>query len=62
MLLGITPILKDCRFLIYLASGGMGTAALALFYWWIDIKRFIKVLFEDFFLVGTNSIFIYLVC
>ena len=43
-----------------MASGGWAILALALFYWWIDIKGNHKKWLRIFSVVGTNSIFIYL--
>ena len=58
----ITPIIKRIAtptFVIF--SGGWTLLALALSYWWIDIKKWKKgSLF--FAVVGMNSLFIYLFC
>lgn len=55
----ITPIIKRIATSSFvLASGGWCLLALALFYWWIDIKGHRKVKF--FIIVGMNSLFIYL--
>jgi len=56
----ITPIIKRIATSSFvLASGGWCLLALALFYWWIDIKQHRKHL-EFFTVVGMNSLFIYL--
>ncbi len=56
----ITPIIKRIATSSFvLASGGWCLLALALFYWWIDLKnhkRYVKF----FIVVGMNSLFIYL--
>ncbi len=56
----ITPIIKRIATSSFvLASGGWCLLALALFYWWIDLKnhkRYVKL----FIVVGMNSLFIYL--
>lgn len=60
-LLGITPIIKRIATTSFtLASGGWALLALALFYWWIDIKDHKNKWLKIFSVVGTNSIFIYL--
>ena len=60
-LLGITPIIKRIATSSFtLASGGWAILTLALFYWWIDIKGNSKKWLMVFAVVGTNSIFIYL--
>lgn len=57
----ITPIVKRIATTSFtLASGGWTILALALFYWWIDIKGNRKNWLRIFSVVGTNSIFIYL--
>jgi predicted acyltransferase len=56
----ITPIIKRIATSSFtLASGGWCLLALALFYWWIDIKNH-KQSLNFFIIVGTNSLFIYL--
>ncbi len=56
----ITPIIKRIATSSFtLASGGWCLLALALFYWWIDIKDHKKRL-NFFVIVGMNSLFIYL--
>ena len=56
----ITPIIKRIATSSFtLASGGWCLLALALFYWWIDIKEHKKHL-NFFVIVGMNSLFIYL--
>jgi predicted acyltransferase len=58
--LTITPIIKRIATSSFtLASGGWCLLALALFYWWIDIKNH-KQRLDFFIVVGTNSLFIYL--
>jgi predicted acyltransferase len=58
--ISITPIIKRIATTSFtLASGGWCLAALALFYWWIDIRQHNQSL-EFFTIVGINSIFIYL--
>lgn len=58
--LHITPIIKKIATTSFtLASLGWCLLALALCYWWIDIKDHRKYLFF-FTVVGMNSIFIYL--
>jgi predicted acyltransferase len=55
----ITPIIKRIATSSFtLASGGWCLIALAICYWWIDIKGHKKIFF--FIVVGMNSIFIYL--
>ncbi|MFM9910660.1 MAG: acyltransferase family protein [Chitinophagaceae bacterium] len=57
---GITPIIKRIATSSFtLASLGWCLGALALFYWWIDIKKH-RTHLEFFTIVGMNSIFIYL--
>ncbi|MEY4929326.1 MAG: hypothetical protein RI909_50 [Bacteroidota bacterium] len=56
----ITPIIKRIATSSFtLASGGWCLLALALFYWWIDIKDHKRHL-NFFVIVGMNSLFIYL--
>jgi predicted acyltransferase len=56
----ITPIIKRIATSSFvLASGGWCLLALALFYWWIDIKGHRNNL-QFFTIVGMNSLFIYL--
>jgi predicted acyltransferase len=56
----ITPIIKRIATSAFtLASLGYCLLALALIYWWIDIKNHKKHL-AFFLIVGTNSLFIYL--
>ncbi|MBL0741245.1 acyltransferase family protein [Chryseolinea lacunae] len=56
----ITPIIKRIATSSFvLASGGWCLLALALFYWWIDIKKHRNNL-QFFTVVGMNSLFIYL--
>jgi len=56
----ITPIIKRIATSSFvLASGGWCLLALALFYWWIDIKGHRNHL-QFFTVVGMNSLFIYL--
>ncbi len=58
---GVTPIVKRIATTSFtLASGGWTILALALFYWWIDIRDNHKKWLRIFSVVGTNSIFIYL--
>jgi len=60
-LLGITPIIKRIATSAFtLASGGFALIALALSYWYIDVKDHQKKWMRVFSVVGTNSIFIYL--
>lgn len=60
-LAGITPIIKRIATTSFtLASGGWAILVLALFYWWIDIKGNHRKWLRIFSVVGTNSIFIYL--
>ena len=57
----ITPIVKRIATSSFtLASGGWAILVLALFYWWIDVKGNHKKWLRIFSVVGTNSIFIYL--
>lgn len=59
-LFGITPIVKRISTVSFVfASGGWCLLALALFYWFVDIKKFQKWT-KLFVIVGMNSIFIYL--
>lgn len=59
--LHITPIIKRIATTSFtLASGGWTILALALCYWWIDIRKNQKKWLRIFSVVGTNSIFIYL--
>ena len=59
-LLGITPIVKRISTTAFVfASGGWALAALAFFYWLVDIKKARSWTFA-FTVVGMNSIFIYL--
>jgi predicted acyltransferase len=56
----VTPIIKRIATSSFvLASGGWCLLALALFYWWIDVKGHRKNL-QFFIVVGMNSLFIYL--
>jgi predicted acyltransferase len=56
----ITPIIKRISTSSFvLASGGWCLLALALFYWWIDIRNHKKHL-QFFTVIGMNSLFIYL--
>jgi predicted acyltransferase len=56
----ITPIIKRIATSSFvLASGGWCLLALALFYWWIDIRNHKKYV-RFFIVVGMNSLFIYL--
>ena len=58
---GITPIIKRIATSSFtLASGAWSILVLALFYWWIDVKGNHKKWLRIFSVVGTNSIFIYL--
>lgn len=58
--LTITPIIKRIATSSFVfASGGWCLLALALFYWWIDVKDHKKRL-QFFIVVGMNSLFIYL--
>jgi predicted acyltransferase len=55
-----TPIIKRIATSSFtLASGGWCLLALALFYWWIDMRNHKKNL-QFFIIVGMNSLFIYL--
>jgi len=59
--LGIAPIIKRIGTTSFtLASGGWALLVLALFYWWIDIRKYGGKWLKVFSVVGTNSIFIYL--
>jgi len=56
----ITPIIKRISTSSFvLASGGWCLLALALFYWWIDMRNH-KNNLQFFLVVGMNSLFIYL--
>lgn len=56
----ITPIIKRIATSSFvLASGGWCLLALALFYWWIDMRNH-KNKLHFFIVVGMNSLFIYL--
>ena len=56
----ITPIIKRISTSSFvLASGGWCLLALALFYWWIDMRNH-KNNLQIFLVVGMNSLFIYL--
>lgn len=56
----VTPIIKRISTSSFvLASGGWCLAALAVFYWWIDLRSHRKYL-TFFIVVGMNSLFIYL--
>jgi predicted acyltransferase len=56
----ITPIIKRISTSSFVfASGGWCLLGLALFYWWIDIRKHINH-WDIFTIVGMNSIFIYL--
>jgi predicted acyltransferase len=56
----VTPIIKRiCTSSFVLASGGWSLLALALSYWFIDIKKNNQWIFP-FVIVGMNPIFIYL--
>lgn len=56
----VTPIIKRIATTSFtLASGGWCILALALFYWWIDVRDHRKYL-SFFTVVGMNAIFIYL--
>ncbi len=58
--LGITPIIKRIATTSFvLASLGWCLLALAVFYWWIDIKKHKKG-WLLFLVLGMNSLFIYL--
>lgn len=58
--LTVTPIIKRIATSSFvLVSGGWCLLALAVCYWWIDLKNHRKNL-EFFTIVGMNSIFIYL--
>jgi predicted acyltransferase len=57
---GITPMLKWISSSSFvLATGGISIIALAICYWWIDVRRHQRYL-RFFTVVGMNSIFIYL--
>jgi predicted acyltransferase len=59
-LLGITPIVKRISTTAFVfASGGWALAALAFFYWLVDVKK-VQSWTKFFIIVGMNSIFIYL--
>jgi predicted acyltransferase len=58
--LTVTPIIKRIATSSFvLASGGWCLIGLALFYWWIDVKKHLKGWYF-ITVVGMNSIFIYL--
>lgn len=60
-LTNITPIIKRIATTSFtLVSGGYALLALALFYWYIDVRNNHKKWLRIFSIVGTNSIFIYL--
>ncbi|MEQ5789820.1 DUF5009 domain-containing protein [Muricauda sp. NFXS6] len=57
----ITPIIKRIATTSFtLVSGGYTLLTLTLFYWYIDIRKKQKKWLQIFSVVGTNSIFIYL--
>ncbi|MEX2592449.1 MAG: DUF5009 domain-containing protein [Anditalea sp.] len=59
-LLNITPIIKRISTTAFVfASGGWALAALAFFYWLVDVKK-VQAWTTFFIIVGMNSIFIYL--
>jgi predicted acyltransferase len=59
-LFGITPIVKRISTTAFVfASGGWALAALAFFYWLVDVKK-VQSWTRFFIIVGMNSIFIYL--
>ena len=59
-LLGVTPIIKRISTTSFVfASGGWALAALAFFYWLVDVKK-VRSWTKFFVIVGMNSIFIYL--
>src|SRR5690606_791144 len=59
--LGVTPIIKRIATTSFtLTSGGWALLVLALFYWWIDVRKHRGQWLRIFSVVGTNSIFIYL--
>ena len=58
---GVTPIVKRIATTSFtLVSGGYTILALALFYWYIDVRNNHRKWFQIFSVIGTNSIFIYL--
>lgn len=58
--LNITPIIKRISTTSFVfASGGWALAALAFFYWLVDVKK-VQSWTRFFIIVGMNSIFIYL--
>jgi predicted acyltransferase len=58
--IGVTPIIKRIATSSFvLASGGWVILALALAYWWIDVKGH-RNNWNFFVIVGMNSLFIYL--
>lgn len=60
-LLQITPIVKRIATTSFvLVSGGWAVLVLTLFYWLIDVRGYRKKWLRIFSVVGTNSIFIYL--
>ena len=60
-LLNITPIIKRIATSSFtLASGGIAILTLSFFYWAIDVKGYKMKWLKIFAVVGTNSIFIYL--
>ena len=59
-LFNITPIIKRISTTSFVfASGGWALAALAFFYWLVDVKK-VQGWTKFFIIVGMNSIFIYL--
>src|SRR5690606_14413517 len=59
-LLGITPIIKRISTTTFVfASGGWALAALAFFYWLVDVQN-VQSWTKFIIIVGMNSIFIYL--
>lgn len=59
--LHITPIIKRIATSSFtIVSGGWAILTLAFFYWVIDVKGYRKKWLRIFSVVGTNSIFIYL--
>lgn len=60
-IMGITPIIKKIATSSFVfASGGWCMLMLALCYWMIDVKQWLKKLSVFFIIVGSNSIFIYM--
>lgn len=60
--LHITPIIKKIATASFIfASGGWTILALAFSYWLIDVKKKFLKASKVFIIVGTNSIFIYMV-